>query len=254
MKALLKRLYVLLLFISSQSSAQTRLPDLDSAVKADPHNAYFWQQKGMFLFKEKKYELGLPYLDSAVKYNKGEDYLEYRAFMKCIFQRSYRSAIVDFNKAKIENPDGFIMDHEFDFYLGICYLQLNQFDSAETLFTRCIEKEKIRNGETWVHYMNWFYKGIALMEKGSYAKSIDCFDHAIGLYKRFSDAKYYKAICHYRLKDSEKALALFKEAQADLKEGYTINEDNVIYETYPHQVTLKWIENYLHYLDKPKGK
>lgn len=42
--------------------------------------------------------------------------------------------------------------------------------------------------------------------------------------------------------------------QADLKEGYTINEDNVIYETYPHQVNMKWIENYLHYLSKPKEK
>lgn len=207
----------------------------------------------MLLFKQKKYELGLPYLDSAVKYDNTVHYLEYRAFMKCIFQRSYRSAIIDFEEAKAKNPDGIIMDHNYHFYLALCYLQLNQFDSAVWHINRCIEKEKIR-GEDWIHYMNWFYSGIILMEKGEYAKAILSFDKCTGIYKNFSDAKYYKALCFYRLKETEKSLVLLKEAQADLKEGYTINEDNIIYETYPYQVTIKWIETYLHYLDKPKEK
>ena len=247
----LKGLLIIALCIPLQSSAQTRVPDIDSALQADPHNAYFWQQRGMLLFKQKKYELGLPYLDSAVKYDNTTHYLEYRAFMKCIFQRSYRSAIVDFEEASNKNPDGIIMDHNYHFYLGLCYLQLNRFDSAEWHIKRCIEKEKIR-GENWIHYMSWFYSGIIFMEKGAYAKAIASFDKCTGMYSRFSDAKYYKAICFYRLKEPEKSLVLLKEAQADLKEGYTINEDNVIYETYPSQVNMKWIENYLHYLNKPK--
>ncbi len=102
----------------------------DSALAIKPWKAAWWQQKAMPLFKTKKYEVGMPFLDSAVKYDTRR-YIDYRAFMKCIFQKDYRSAIPDFITAKTIIGDGSVMDHTYDFYLGLCYLQLYQFDSAE---------------------------------------------------------------------------------------------------------------------------
>jgi hypothetical protein len=62
------------------------------------------------------------------------------------------------------------------------------------------------------------------------------FDKALKKYIRiFSDAKYYK-ICLARL-ESKKCIHFIQKLKM-LKKGYTINEDNTVYETYPYQ--KKW--------------
>ena len=221
---------------------------LDSALQIAPWNAHLWQQKGMPLFKQKKYELGLPYLDSAVKYNAAE-YLEYRAFMKCIFQKSYRASINDFEAARLINGNGGVMDHSYDFYVGLCYLQLDQFDSCEYYMKKCINEQKKALGDSWVHYMNWFYLGVVYYEREDYAKASETFDNCLKLYKNFSDAEYYKAVCLFQLNQKKAALDMMISADSDWKQGYSINEDNMFYETYPYQLNqrsmdggVKWLE------------
>jgi hypothetical protein len=38
-----------------------------------------------------------------------------------------------------------------------------------------------------------------------------------------------------RLGKQEKVSMLYEESKEDAKKGYTINEDNTVYETYPYQ-------------------
>jgi hypothetical protein len=71
---------------------------LDSALAIMPTNAYYWQQKSMPLYKAHKHELGKPFVDSAVKYDPSH-WLEYRAFLKCIYHRTYTDALTDFYTA-----------------------------------------------------------------------------------------------------------------------------------------------------------
>jgi len=127
---------------------------LDSALSIVPRAAYLWQQKAMPLFKQKKYETGMPYLDSAVKYDKKNNWLQYRAFIKCIFQKSYREAINDFDLVQKVNGNSYVMDHSYEFYKGLCYLQLNKFDSAEYLISKCITEERKARGESWIHNLH----------------------------------------------------------------------------------------------------
>lgn len=216
---------------------------IDSILQIIPDNAQMWQQRGMLLCKEKKYELGMPYLDSAVKYNRNQ-YLDYRAFMKCIFTKNYTASIEDFKAAKLLKGNTYIMDHTYDFYTGLCYLQLNKFDSAEYLFTQTIEDEKSQHGASWVHHLHWFYLGVVKYEKEEYQNAISCFDSSINIYSRFSDAKYYKALCLEKLKKYKEASETMDQADNDSKHGTTINEDNVIYEMYPYQVYKHVLEHY----------
>ena len=106
---------------------------LDQGLKKDSTVAYLWQQKAMPYFKCKKYEVGMQYLDKAVFYNK-ERWLSYRAFIKCIFAHTYKDAIKDFEECIKLYGDSYVMDHSFSFYIGICYLQLNEYEKAEKLF------------------------------------------------------------------------------------------------------------------------
>jgi len=215
--------------------SQKRQHYLDSLLAIEPWNAGWWQQKAMPLYKQKKYEAGMPYLDSAVKYD-AKKYVDYRAFMECIFQKSYRKAIADFETAKVIIGDGDVMDHTYDFYIGLCYLQLNQFDSAGYYLAKTTEQQRKTIGSHWVHPLDLFYLGIVYYEEEDYASAIQTLDTCLSLYTNFSDAKFYKAMCYFHWDKKDEAMAVWKDAAADFRKGYTINEDNVVYESYPYQV------------------
>jgi tetratricopeptide (TPR) repeat protein len=250
------RILLILLYVNSGLDAQTstdslfarafrqrtfshvRQVYLDSILAQEPANAYAWQQKSMPLFKQKKYELGMRYLDSAVKYD-ARLWLPYRAFIKCVFAKSYRSSIDDFLAAEQLFPGGIVMDHTYDFYRGMCHIQLNEFDAAIPLIAGSVNAGIARTGEG--HFFEYFYLGIARMEKDDYAGAVREFDLALKTYPRFSDVKYYKALCLEKLGKWQEAKALMPEALADLDAGYTISEDSVIYEEFPYQLKRYWI-------------
>lgn len=208
---------------------------LDSALAITPTDAQLWQQKAMPLFKQKKYEVGMVYLDSAVKHDKTGHWLEYRAFIKCIFQKSYRAAIKDFNLAQKQNGNSYVMDHSYQFYKALCYLQLNQFDSAEYLIDKEI-KEEIKTRKE-AHHLHWFYLGIVQSERGKYDAANQSLDSCLRLYPQFPDALYYKAEFAMRNKQLKEAVSLLLSAKENLEKGYRLNEDNAMYELYPYQVS-----------------
>ncbi|UXE67614.1 MAG: tetratricopeptide repeat protein [Chryseotalea sp. WA131a] len=216
---------------------------IDSALTIVPKASQLWQQKAMPLFKQKKYEIGMPYLDSAVKYDKTNHWLEYRAFIKCIFQKSYHAAIKDFNLAQKQNGNSYVMDHSYQFYKSLCYLQLNKFDSAEYLIDKEI-KEEIKTRKE-AHHLHWLYLGIVQFEKENYVEAIKSFDNGLKLYPQFSDIQFYKALCLYELKQNKQAVELLQSAKENLQKGYGINEDNAIYEAYPYQINKSMVEAFL---------
>ncbi|MEI8134433.1 MAG: tetratricopeptide repeat protein [bacterium] len=213
---------------------------IDSGLAVDSTVAYLWQQKSMPLFKTKKYELGLQALEKAVLYD--PYWLDYSGFMKCIFARQYANAISDFNEAYVHHERGsFIMDHPYEFYIGICYLQLNKFDSARQTLQDLLDRDEKTRGRNWSHYLDIFYTGIAYYELRDFDKAIALFDRCLEKNPHFSDAEYYKGLTLELLGDTTGGSALIKKAKEDFDEGYTINEDNAIYEAYPYQVNWKMV-------------
>ncbi len=213
---------------------------LDSAIFYNHSNPYYWQQKSMPLSKMKKYELAMTYLDSAVKYDKTLHWREYRAFIKCIFQKSYRAAIEDFQFVKLKNENGNVMDHTFNFHIGLCYLQLNQFDSAGKYIQKSIEFRL--NKWQQAHHLEYFYLGLVYMEQTKMEQAINQFDLALKLYSQFPDVLYYKGKILKQQGKVEEAKNCFDKALESIKNGYTINEDNAIYEEYPYQIKNYWLE------------
>ena len=207
---------------------------LDHGLKKDSAVAYLWQQKAMPYFKCKKYEVGMQYLDKAVLYDKKE-WLPYRGFMKCIFSKNYKDAITDLEECIKLYGNGYRMDHTYSFYMGLCYLQLNEYAKAEQLFDDYVN-DIYKNRQKLEHPTAYFYQGIAKYELKKWDEAIAIFDKAIKIYPEFSDAKYYKAICWLKQgKPKEEVIALAGIAREDAAKGYSINEDNTIYETYPYQ-------------------
>lgn len=211
---------------------------LDNGLKKDSTIAYLWQQKAMPLFKARKYEAGMVFLDKAVKYDK-KNWLPYRGFIKCIFAKTFKEAIIDFEESKKIFGNSYEMDHTYDFYIGLSYLQLNDFKKAEEVFKNNIEFVKNTQSEDAIHHLDLFYYGISKFEQNKLDEAIVEFDKALAKYPEFSDVEFYKAFSLLRLGQPEAAQKLMEKAKADLKKGYTINEDNAIYERYPYQINSK---------------
>jgi tetratricopeptide (TPR) repeat protein len=134
------------------------------------------------------------------------------------------------------------MDHPYYFYLSLCYLQLNKFDSANEYMTRCITEERSKRSDGSVHYLHYFYYGLIQCELKHYDKAVTYFDSCLQIAPHIPDVQYYKALCLNHDKKKDEALALLKEAHQNMKLGYTINEDNAIYEQYPYQVSAHQME------------
>tara|TARA_B100000809_G_C14958000_1_gene466313 strand:- start:56 stop:775 length:720 start_codon:yes stop_codon:yes gene_type:complete len=215
--------------------SREREEEIDKGLKVDSTIAYLWQQKAMPLFKQGKYEIGMTYIDKVVKYDR-QNYQDYRAFIKCIFAKTYQDAITDFEDCKKRNGNNYVMDHSYDFHIALSYLQLNQFKKAEKIFRKDIESLSAAKGDDWVHHLDLFYYGISKFEQKNHEEAIKVFDLALNKYPEFSDVQYYKAISLSKLDHMEQAKELIKKAKENAKNGFTINEDNVIYEKYPYQV------------------
>ena len=221
--------------------SQNRRDALDSLIDKHPTIGYFYQQRAMPLYKQDKDELGLPFLEKAAELSP-EKYLDYMGFMKCIFSKEYKSAIVDFEKVLALNGASYVMDHTYYFYIGLSYLQLNQFEKAKSYLERSIAQTVVdKNGDRdWVHFLDLMYLGIANLELQDCENANRAFDEALSKYPSFGDVKYYKARCLMYLGEEELSQQLFKEAREDLLKGNTINEDNVYYERYPYQLRVSW--------------
>lgn len=210
--------------------------NIDRGLKKDSTIAYLWQQKAMPYFKLRKYEIGMPLIDKAVQFD-AKRWQPYRAFIKCIFQKSYKEALLDFESCKKKWGNSYEMDHTYNFYIAISYLQLNEFKKAEDVFKLDIEDQDKRFGEA--HYLDFFYFGITKYEQQKWEEAIAEFDKALKIYPNFSDLKFYKAFCLLNLSKIEEGKTLLAEGKKDAENGYTINEDNAIYEKYPYQVIWK---------------
>jgi len=216
---------------------QARQKYLDSALMIAPDSAFFWQQKAMPLYKARKYSLGKPFLAKAVEHNPAA-YLEYSAFMKCIFSKEYEESIEEFMLVKEKYGDSYVMDHTHNFYLGLNYLQLEQFEKAKEFLTKSKEQQLTdfpkRLPEHACHHLDWFYLGVADFELGNYKAAIESFDMSLKVYENFADALYFKSLSLHKMGQKEEASTLLAIAFENSEN--TINEDQVYYEIYPYQV------------------
>jgi tetratricopeptide (TPR) repeat protein len=145
--------------------------------------------------------------------------------------------------AQVEFGYDYQNDHNYPFYIALCYLQLNEFEKARQTLQTDFEKTTKEKGENSIHYLDLFYKGIIQYELRNYDNAIIYFDKSLFVYKNFSAVQFYVGICLLKKGDTTNAKALMYEAKGNFEKGYTINEDDSFYESYPYKVNwhiCKW--------------
>lgn len=167
------------------------------------------------------------WFDKAVKHDP-ETWQPWRGYLYLWFYRDYKKAIADFDASDtltdyIDHPQG----HSVDFWRGIAYLGLNDYENSITFWDKHIKKETEESGEDWVELEAFLYRGIAYYESGNSEKALENFDKVIKYFKQSADAKYYKAQILERADEKEEAIALLKDAVVDFNAGFYNNRDYV---------------------------
>ncbi len=212
---------------------------INKGINEDSTIAYLWQQKALPLWKQQKYELAKTYYNKAVALDR-KQWLSRFAYLKCIFANDYSEALSDFNAYKKEYGTIFEQDHLLEFYIGLCHLQLNQYDEAINVLEENIIILETQYGVDWVHYLDRFYLAIAHYENKNYSNAIVELNKVLEEYPKFSDAQFYKGLCLAYLGKKDQAIPLMEEGKSNYGSGYTFNEDSNLYEKFPYQVTWQW--------------
>jgi len=183
-----------------------------------------------------------PIFDKAVEKD-AATWQPWRGYLYLWFYRDYEKAIADFNASDsltdyIDHPQG----HSVDFWRGIAYLGLKDYENSISYWDKHITKETQDSGEDWVELEAFLYRGIAYFESGNAKKAVENFDKVIHYFKQSADAKYYKAMI-LKNDDFAEAKLLIEDAIVDFKDGF--------YNNRPYVETLRQI--YLEDLERLKN-
>lgn len=216
----------------------------DSIIALCPEIADAYQRKAVPYIKNGEYEKALALYDITVQLEP-KRYTGHRGFIKCLFTKDYEGAIIDLQKAQQLVPNGFDMDHSFKFYEGLCNLELGNYPAAEQNFKQDILIQRGSDPKGVPHFNTLLYMGILYYEMGKNAQAKEYLLNCLKAYKQLPDANYYLALIFQREGNAvmkKKYLAIAKQAYSD---GYRMNEDQLYYVNYPHEIKLYEIEQAL---------
>jgi tetratricopeptide (TPR) repeat protein len=211
----------------------------DSLIVLCPNIAAAYQLKAIPYIKYGDYAKAFPLEDKAVELEP-KNFTAYRGFLKCIFTKDYEGAIIDFQNAQRLTSNSYEMDHTYFFYQGLCNLELGNYSIAEGNFKQDIS---IQSGpdlkkQNTVHFNTFLYIGILYYEMKDNDKAKEYLQKCLAIYKEHPDANYYMAMLYKRESNRDLKNKYLQTAKRSKLLGYGLNEDNVYYAYYPHQITL----------------
>lgn len=216
----------------------------DSLIAICPNIAIAYQHKAIPFIKNGEYEKAFELEDQAVILEP-KMHTSYRGFLKCIFTKDYEGAIIDFQKAQQLVPNSYEMDHNFLFYEGLCNLELGNYSKAEENLKKDVFIQTGGDTSKTPHFNTLFYLGVLYFEMKNYSSAKKYLLKCIGVYKQHPDANYYLGLIYKKEKNftlEEKYLQVAKQA---FEKEYEINEDNIYYANYPHQIRLYEVQQAL---------
>nr|WP_297913538.1 tetratricopeptide repeat protein [uncultured Allomuricauda sp.] len=161
------------------------------------------------------------WMDKAV-YHDAKTWQPWRGYLYLWFYRDYKKAIADFNASDtltpnfIDQPQG----HSVDFWRGIAYLGLKDYENSIAFWNKHIAKETEEAGEDWVELEAFLYRGIALYESGKKEKALEDFEKIIRYFKSSADAKFYISKIRWQQGEKGEALSMLEGALRDYESGY----------------------------------
>ncbi len=219
----------------------------DSLLAVCPDLDQVWQMKAMPNIKMGNWEGCFSNLQHAVALNP-KTWLAYQAFLKCLFAKDFRGALIDFRRCDTVVPGAGVMDHSYDFYRGLCYLGLKDYPTGLSLLKKDADRQAKAFGETNIHYVSVFYLGLAYFLNGQQDRAEVYLSQCLKSFPQYPEASYYLGMSFQARGRSKEAMACFRTAKTSLLAGYNSNEDQEFYVNYPFAISLREVEDQLSHL------
>jgi tetratricopeptide (TPR) repeat protein len=201
---------------------------LEEAIAIDPNNCDALRELSVAYLKRGLPHKWKPQYDKAVACHP-EIWQPWRGYLYLWFYRDYKKALADFDASDILTPN-FIdqpQGHSVDYWRGIAYLGLKDYENALLYFNKFIDTETKEWGEDVVEVTGFLYRGIVYYNTGNFKMASEDFDRVLKYnLGRSADAKYYKALILKSEKNNE-ALQLVISAIEDFNDGYFNQRDYV---------------------------
>ncbi len=216
-----------------QGSAQS-LNALSKSVELDSTNAEAYRELSIPYLKRGIPHLWKKHMEKAIQKDP-ISWQGYRGYNYLWFYRDYKKAIADFDATDTLTPNfiDYPQGHSVDYWRGIAYLGLGNYEKSIAYWNKHIKKETEDTGEDWVEINAFLYRGIAYYESKNYELALRDFNKIIYYFKQSADAKYYKAIILYEKGNKNEAQTYIEEAIKDFKLGF--------YNQRPYVETLRQI-------------
>lgn len=176
------------------------------------HEAYM--SRSVAYNKCGEHATGFAMLNRAVELDPMQN-LGYRAFVKLYMMHDYEGALQDC--LRLDSLTAYakpgVWGEDMDMVIGLCYLQLADFQKARLRFTNSINRVTQKSGKQWNSPRVFLYLGITLMKEKAYSQATQVLNELIKLYPNYSEAYYYKAQCYGSLKDLRNAEAALKKCK-----------------------------------------
>lgn len=200
---------------------------IEEAIKIDTTYAEAIRELSVAYLKRGMPHKWRPIMDRAVYYD-AKTWQPWRGYLYLWFYRDYEKAIADFNASDTLTPHiDYPQGHSVDFWRGIAYLGLKDYENSIAYWDKHIVKETNDSGEDWVELEAFLYRGIAHYESGNTDKAMENFEKILQYFKVSADAKYYMAKIFLERKQHKKAKKFLEEAKVDFKKGFYNNRPYV---------------------------
>lgn len=210
---------------------------IEEAIAMDPNNCDAVRELSVAYLKRGMPNKWKVEMDKAVACN-AAIWQPYRGYNYLWFYRDFKKAIADFDASDTLTPNftDAPQGHSVDYWRGIAYLGLKDYDSSISYFNIYLNQVTEETGEDWAEPTAFLYRGIAYFEKRNFDEALKDFDKLL-FYNRnnSADGKYYKALILKEKEDCETAKKLLADAKVDFANGYFNNRDYVetLYQIFP---------------------
>ena len=196
---------------------------LYKAVENDSTNAEAYRELSIPYLKRGYPHLWFPLMKKTIELDpswtgsRGYDYL--------FFYRDYERALDDFRATDILTPGftDFPQAMSVRYLKGLCFLGMEQYDSALFHFQEYIDEDTEKFGLEWVDEKVFIYRAIIYNRLGEYANAIEEARTGLFIFDQSADLHYHKAIAHMRQEQMDSARLHTSKAMEYFEMGYYHN-------------------------------
>lgn len=195
---------------------------IQQAIDIDPTYAEAIRELSVAYLKRGIPHLWKKHMDRAVALAP-EVWQGYRGYNYLWFYRDYRKAISDFDEVDKLTPNftDAPQGHSIDYWKGVAYLGLKEYNNAIQSFDKYIAEETENFGIDVVEVTTFLYKGIVYYELQDFDKATENFNLLLKYsHGSYGDGKYYLASIFKQQGKLKEAKEMAIAALQDFKQGY----------------------------------